>query len=801
MDFGDNIKFVDGEIKELMKYRKLINENRFCKYVTDYITQHNYTGDWINNILYYTNNNKLLIYYKKYYVLTVDYELEIDFEIIVNNIFEKTKALIETKSIVVSINSIFDILNLNIDNINTDCLNNLKNVLIDFSVCDKEIKFFIKNNDFLSCFKTEIYNFINNTIYNEYEKIESTKRKIAFWTQNNILFNNEDYIYDYVKYLFKKGYWVDFFAHNKCMNIQHKIDISKQINRFLYYDIHIYEGSTIVCFLELMKENLKNKIECFKNKMIIIYPSNFSWDSSPLFQTFLKNLNGTYPKIIYYGKRGIDCIESYITGCSYHLTPFNSINRLNIVNNIHKIGVKFDSNVLKPCIENDSLLEKNEFFKINNLNINKKLVTIFLEWPKIFLYEEYPCREGCIHMEKLLYCEKFHNELSKIISIFENNDCNVIFKLHPFGCGYINENTLYLYNVQKNKGQKQIMGTNAKEYYQYITDNGNNGVDIFYDDIKWGIKPIFDRYKIIDNSFNLEVLKYSDYGIIFSTTTVGWLNYIYDFPIMAISTKDVSGSKWQDWFAFLTLNETNKDIQDSWNKYVKDNNIILNKDKIFALKDLYYGQLLYWEDIIKDPENLITTFLNMDHKKNFKYFENNPFFGNTYHYNSKDIGDQIVDLIENNDNLLDTSNKINMFIEDYFMTIFGNNYINVTIFSDNDICKKISIIDIIKEPIENNFKINYGLSFQIGYYKNRCNLLLEFNSKIEKLEDENIYIKIYTGIKWITLDTKLSNEYSKYYINEQFDFKSKSGWRISTTSTKVGQKIFIKDLLFKQLDV
>ena len=184
-----------------------------------------------------------------------------------------------------------------------------------------------------------------------------------------------------------------------------------------------------------------------------------------------------------------------------------------------------------------------------------------------------------------------------------------------------------------------------------------------------------------------------------------------------------------------------------------------------------------------------------------KYFENNPFFGNTYHSNSKDIGDRIVDLIENNDNLLDTSKKINMFITDDFMTIYGKEYINVTILSDNNICKKISVIDIIKEPIVNNVSVSYGVSFQVGYYKNRCNLLLEFNSKIEKLEDENIYIKIYTGLKWITLDAKLSNEYSKHYINEQFDFKSKSAWRISTTSTKVGQKIFIKDLLFKPLDV
>lgn len=799
MDFGDNIKLVDGEIKETMKFRKLINENQLGKYVINYIEQHNYTGNWVNNILYYTNNNKLLIYYKKYYVLTVDYDLKHDLETVVNGIFEKTKLLITTKHIVVPINSIFDILDLNIDNINTDCLNNVKNAMIDFSVYDKEIKFFIKNNDFISCFRNEIYNFINNTIYDEYKKIESTKIKIAFCSQNFQLFNNEDYIYDYVKYFFKKGYWIDLFAHTKYMNVQHKIYLGKQVNIFLYYDIFIYEGTTISCFLTIMEDNFENKIEYIKNKMIIQYSTNFSWDSSPVFKLFMKNMNGSYPKIIYHGRRGIDHNESYISGGSYHLKR-NPEQILFIPRNIHKIGTNFDSYVLKPCIKHDSLLEKEEFFRIHNLNINKKLVTIFLEWPQSFRYLNTNTRKNYTYMEHQLHYESFQNELSKLIDSFENNDCNIIFKLHPFGGGVINENVLYCYNHIKNENQTTTPGTDSSKIAQYISEEGDR-TDIYYDDIQWGIKPIIDRYKIIDNSFELELLKHTDYGIIFSPTTLGWFNYIYDFPIMSISTNDTSESKWKDWFTFLTLNESTRLFRDNFEIYAKKNDIILNIDKICNLKDLYYGQFLYWEDIIKDPENLIKTFLNMDHKKNFKYYENNPFYGNTYRSDSKDIGDQIIDLIENNNNLLDTSTKINMHISDDFMTIYASKYINVVLLPDNDTLNKNVIMDIIKEPRENNCAINYGVSFQVGYYKNMCNLLLEFNIKIEKLEDEDIYIKIYTGLKWITLDTKLSNEYSKYSINEQFDFKSKSAWRISTTSTKVGQKIYIKDLLFKQLEV
>ena len=79
--------------------------------------------------------------------------------------------------------------------------------------------------------------------------------------------------------------------------------------------------------------------------MIIVYSSNFSWDSSPTFKTFLKNLNDTYPKIIYNGKRGIDCIESYISGCSYNMSALSGMSRLTIPNNIHKIGQNFDSSI------------------------------------------------------------------------------------------------------------------------------------------------------------------------------------------------------------------------------------------------------------------------------------------------------------------------------------------------------------------------------------------------------------------------------------------------------------------------
>ena len=792
MDFGDNIKFMEGSIKEMIKYRKIINENQLGSYVSNYVKDKNYTGNWINNILYYTNQNKLLIYYKTYYILTIDNNVEIEFEKIVKDIFEKTILIIKNRSILIPIDSIFDILDLNLDNIS--CLHllklkhNLKNtclpnniLFIDFVFCDNEVKFFIKNNHFISCTKSKIYDFINNTLYDEYKKIEITKKKIAFCSQNHNLFNNEDYIYDYVKYLFQKGYWVDYITLHNYSQHHHKIQLGKNINIFPYYDIIIYEGSAISHFIKMIEDNLDSKIEYMKNKMIINYYTNYTWDSPPSFKAFLNKINGSYPKIIYHGKRNIDFIEGYISSFSYHRTIDGGLHRMTVPDKINKIGTNFNTLVLNPSLENDSILKKEEFFKINNLNINKKLVTIFLEWPSLYLYEERYEENVDINlflMEKKVFYEHFQNELSQFINIFENNSCNVIVKLHPFDSGYTNENVLYVYNYKKN--------INSKLCHQYEADK-NHLMDIFYDDIQWGIKTILERYKIIDNSFSCEILKYTNYGIVFSPTSIAWYNYLYDFPVMAISTISTSASRWADWFTLFSVNEANKHIQQRWDEYIKTNNIILNKDKLFNdMGDLYYGQKLYWEDIMKDPNNIIKTFLNADHKKNFKYFENHPFYGNAYCANYKVISDQIVELIDNNNNLINTSEKINMYIKNEFMTIYGLEYINVTL-------KENIIIDIIKAPILNS---NYGVSFLVGYYKNICNLILEFNSKIEHSEEEDIYIKIYTGIKWITLGTKLSTEYSKYSVNEQFDLKMHSGWRIASTSSTVGQKIFIKNLLF-----
>ena len=79
-----------------------------------------------------------------------------------------------------------------------------------------------------------------------------------------------------------------------------------------------------------------------------------------------------------------------------------------------------------------------------------KLVTIFIEWPKLNLYEYILGRDNIMLMEEQLYYESFQEQLSKFINSFEKNNCNIIFKSHPFESGNISDNILTIYNMKEN---------------------------------------------------------------------------------------------------------------------------------------------------------------------------------------------------------------------------------------------------------------------------------------------------------------------------------------------------------------
>jgi len=251
--------------------------------------------------------------------------------------------------------------------------------------------------------------------------------------------------------------------------------------------------------------------------------------------------------------------------------------------------------------------------------------------------------------------------------------------------------------------------------------------------------------------------------------------------------------KQYDWFRYWNNSDEYKKKRD--NKILNiqiDNkisklNIQIDSSKLYCVGDLLYGQKFYWDDILKDPDTIIKNFIAKDFKKDYPYFYDHPMYGNTYSSTQKDIGDKIIEL-KTNSNFKNTSKDINMFLHNNHMKIYAKEYVNVNL-QNNEI-----IMNIIKRPYKNNKLVSYGVHFETAYYKNNCELMLEFEIKIN--ENEIIYPRVYTGLKWITLDTELSEKYKKYIVKDIFNFRSRSDWRISTTSVKVGQIIFIKNISF-----
>ena len=674
---------------------------------------------------------------------------------------------IKNKNIKLYINYIFDILRLNYSNINKENFNLLNNSQIEFEIYNKNIKFYIKYHEFEKCLIDNLYNKINTTLYSKYKSIELTKTKIAFVTQDYSLFNDKGYIRDLVYNFFLKGYWVDFISQSSFIKGEINLKFDVTLSIFLYYDIFIFQSSTL-------NNILSYKINFLKNKLIIHIPTSYSYDIN----RSINNENKV--KFIYFGARNIDLslemnLISYWNAFAF--TKNNPLRRYNGGKKYLSRFTTFNIDNLKPDYTlNNSLLNKYDFFKIFNLDPKKKLVTIFIEWPQTYLYITYHNKSNNYYdhakiitgMETMIYCEKNQNKFSQFIKYFENSGCNVIFKVHPTDYLYIINNKLHLINHEIDKDSLEI-----KNDYKVL--------DYYHNKEDFGIKPLIKRYIFVDNSFANEVNKHTDYGIVFSPTTLSWYNYIYNFPIMAISSKKY------DWFPYMNYSEMFSKLR---KELIKKNNLDIDESKLPCVGDFHYGEQLFWEDILENND-LIRKFLNTDFKINYKYFEKHPMYGDTYNSNQINIYDKVIDIISKS-NYKDTSKNYNLFLNEYFMSVYCKNHIHVRI-DDKEI-----IVNIIKTPLSENKNIlSYGVNFEVGYFKNNCLTTLEFECKIDSHESFPIFPRIYTGNEWITLKSELSNLYTKYTLNSVFDFKSKSRWRISSTTTKQNQKIFIKNIEFK----
>ena len=183
-----------------------------------------------------------------------------------------------------------------------------------------------------------------------------------------------------------------------------------------------------------------------------------------------------------------------------------------------------------------------------------------------------------------------------------SKDYNVILRIHP--------SNVYIKNKEFNFKKRDIN----------IDKSKFNSID--------DILKLYEGLNIVEDQFILEVFKYTDYGINFSAhTSIFELLYLYDIPLLYIKNNNYNPNE-------LFIGNA-KSLKYSIVPEINDKNIFNimdNKSKFL------YGITYNDENIKKNDNNLyhaVTSFLNTNHNKNYKYFKNNPFYSDEYYNDNK----------------------------------------------------------------------------------------------------------------------------------------------------------------------
>ena len=840
------------------KYQILSDHNAFRVLIIEYINNlnPNTNHEWINYITYSENKNNTIIYFKKY-VIDIIKNTSIITKEYVENLMKKIINIIKKDNLILPICYLADILDIkNVNNLLQKKSKEFK-LQIDFKIIDDKIKFYIKYNEIFECKTCEI-NIVINKLYSTYIQIQKKKKKIIFLIVDFTYFNCEDTLYELQSFMFNNNYWLDISFHFNENNFQNRCYLNSKLSYFIKYDIILLYHA----FGFVNKINFEN----IKNKLIITIPTRLTPDR--LYQAFredtdIKNLNNN---IIYWGKIKLEDVDNAIilkTSTNINNeSPYNVYKHMfrdnvNLLNNkIKNVDVFTEYiNVLLPKTNkfNNNILEKEDFFKLYDFDINKKLITIFIRWPK--------CLFESPHWTFINTMRQIYTNDSFIHTIIENlkNDYNILFKPHPGYFKTINNINYFNDNFSNKKkriyfghyGDKLILSkktnNNVQDYKWYkdgklIKENTNSLTfeNIKYSDIgkyelnvsnktyritisimknddtldisqcnsdnsyfyldnisldyEWinkeypGIRLI-DKYKFLNIEYTNELYKYTNFTIVFSSTTCSVDSSLYNIPVLLISTKD----KTKDWF---NLNKYFFNLLSSDEKnelYKIYNNLDIYKKSIWneGIHGICCGKKLYWEDIKDDLTVKLRNIIEKEEIYKKDFLKENPYFSTSHIASQNYVGKKIIEII--NKHKLNEISNIKYNLCQNSVTVYQKQYINVLFKNE------IITIEILKIPYVNNKFISSGVNFYIYCVNPLCKLKFKFDIKICNNE-ENVYIRLYTGIKWIVYkETQLNTKFQQIDITEDFNLENKSKWRLSTTSNKVGQKIIIKDIIINNI--
>jgi len=309
-----------------------------------------------------------------------------------------------------------------------------------------------------------------------------------------------------------------------------------------------------------------------------------------------------------------------------------------------------------------------------------------------------------------------------------------------------------------------LVSKDSKNYYNHNFFKLNENADIY-------LFSIADTIK--------DVLKHNKTGIALSLTgkEIGKKQFFLD------------DNKFTKSNGCLSINEFENIIQKVIQKY---------EDKIIIFQNGYKNSHVY-----RDYNPILEKYINF---KNVYLLDINKFVkndsqlvhGHRNHF-TEDINiNLMIELTEMVRNIY--KNKLHLtpiffseFFDSYYLTKACRGNIQVSQMYENIYNKRLLTLNIsnyICNTKQSDKIVGIFFSFPVYFIKKYKKIYpvkkykFTLYCKIKNHIKNNIEhkVKIYTGIKWVELNTVLTTEYKKYELIETFDFNKRSTYRISFTN-------------------
>ena len=608
------------------KYNKLIEHPSYTNYIIEYLKNINSKWSNINLIkrylFYVINNDTIHIYFYNHLIISNKLTDRVSDKTIVT-LFDNIKKTVIDNHILLNFKYMLYILDACRSNIASLISEQIDTIIdnklrLDFKITDDTISFYIRYNEVFNCKINELENNIKKIfkLYNSYFK---RYKKVALILKNKY-FKDHSSVNILQKTFFQNNYWLDIST--TCENsIEREIILKDLYNKY---------DNIILDYCPDM--TLSNN---YNNKKIIMIPNSYGHDINMKFnrnESIKAYKQNPVNNNLIRGIRNLDTIESIISTGYIHKYISSDYKLSYLECSLHNEMI----GCLRPdnSVENKSLLNKKDFYKTFNLDINKNIITIFLVWPvidsdailnpkitrgpktnhKIF-------RPQFLNFEYSLYYE--NSLLIKIIDILQKT-YNVVVKLHPNNTKMVN-NKMYIY-----KGIE--------------SDHPKNKTNLDLNNIKdtksWGISNLLEKYSniIIDYNYHEELLNYTNLGIIFYPSTVSWYTHIYGFPMIHISSND----KENDWFRWIDYTQSTHKSIIREKDYRDLDKLVFNKEKLSKLRDILFGDFIYIEDIYHNLETNILSIVSENLKKKYGIAERHPLFEDN---GQEEIAQKLIDII------------------------------------------------------------------------------------------------------------------------------------------------------------